>query len=84
MSGASNSHQISLEYAEKRGRNRHLAEIIGTLRKPVPTSVYAAATNCLIQAQITLPVLFHRDIQLFFLCAPLALGRFEYLTSLSR
>ena len=51
MSGASNSHQISLEYAEKRGRNRHLAEIIGTLKKPVPTGVYAAATNCLIQAQ---------------------------------
>ena len=51
MSGASNSHQISLEYAEKRGRNRHLAEIIGTPKKLVPTSVYAAATNCLIQAQ---------------------------------
>ena len=51
MSGDSNSHQISLEYAEKRGRNRHLAEIIGTLKKEVPTSVYAAATNCLIQAQ---------------------------------
>ena len=51
MSGDSNSRQISLEYAEKRGRNRHLAEIIGTLKKPVPTSVYAAATNCLIQAQ---------------------------------
>ena len=51
MSGDSNSHQISLEYAEKRGRNRHLAEIIGTLKKLVPTSVYAAATNCLIQAQ---------------------------------
>ena len=51
MSGASNSHQISLEYAEKKGRNRHLAEIIGTLKKRVPTSVYAAAANCLIQAQ---------------------------------
>ena len=51
MSGASNSHQISLEYAEKRGRNQHLAEIIGTPKKLVPTSVYAAATNCLIQAQ---------------------------------
>ena len=51
MSGASNSHQISLEYAEKRGRSRHLAEIIGTPKKLVPTSVYAAATNCLIQAQ---------------------------------
>jgi len=51
MSGASNSHQISLEYAEKRGRSRHLAEIIGTLKKRVPTSVYAAAANCLIQAQ---------------------------------
>jgi len=51
MSGASNSHQISLEYAEKRGRNRHLAEIIGTPKKLVPTSVYAATTNCLIQAQ---------------------------------
>ena len=35
----------------KRGRNRHLAEIIGTPKKLVPTSVYAAATNCLIQAQ---------------------------------
>ena len=51
MSGASNSHQISLEYAEKRERNRHLAEIIVTPKKLVPTSVYAAATNCLIQAQ---------------------------------
>ena len=51
MSGDGNSHQISLEYAEKRGRNRPLAEIIGTLKKPVPTSVYAAATNSLIQAQ---------------------------------
>ena len=51
MSGASNSHQTSLEYAEKGGRNRPLAEIIGTLKKPVPTSVYAAVTNCLIQAQ---------------------------------
>ena len=51
MSGASNSHQISLEYADKKGRNRHLAEIIGTLKKLVPTSVYAAAANCLIQAQ---------------------------------
>ena len=51
MSGDSNSRQISLEYAEKRGRNRHLAEIIGKLKRPVPTSVYAAATNCLIQAQ---------------------------------
>ena len=51
MSGASNSHQISLEYAGKRGRNRPLAEIIGTPKKLVPTSVYAAATNCLIQAQ---------------------------------
>ena len=51
MSGASNSHQISLEYAAKRGRNRHLAEIIGTLKKLVSTSVYAAATNSLIQAQ---------------------------------
>jgi len=51
MSGASNSHQTSLEYAEKRGRNQHLVEIIGTLKKPVPTSVYAAAMNCLIQAQ---------------------------------
>ena len=51
MSGASNSHQISLEYAEKRERNRPLAEIIGTLKKPVPTSVYAAATNYLIQTQ---------------------------------
>ena len=50
-SGDSNSPQISLEYAEKKGRNRHLAEIIGTLKKLVPTSVYAAATNCLIQAQ---------------------------------
>ena len=50
-SGDSNSPQISLEYAEKRGRNRHLAEIIGTPKKLVPTSVYAAATNCLIQAQ---------------------------------
>ena len=50
-SGDSNSPQISSEYAEKRGRNRHLAEIIGTLKKPVPTSVYAAAMNCLIQAQ---------------------------------
>ena len=51
MSGASNSHQISLEYAEKRGRNRHLAEIIGTPKKLVPTSVYVAATNSLIQTQ---------------------------------
>ena len=51
MSGASNSHQISLEYAEKRGQNLHLAETIGTPKKPVPTSVYAAAMNCLIQAQ---------------------------------
>ena len=51
MSGASNSHQISLEYAEKGGRNQHLVEIIGTLKKPVPTSVYAAVMNCLIQAQ---------------------------------
>ena len=51
MSGASNSHQTSLKYAEKRGRNRHLVEIIGTPKKLVPTSVYAAATNCLIQAQ---------------------------------
>ena len=51
MSGASNSHQISLEYAEKGGRNQHLVEIIGTLKKPVPTSVYAVAMNYLIQAQ---------------------------------
>jgi len=51
MSGDNNSHQTSLEYAEKRGRNRHLAEIIGTPKKLVPTSVYAAATNCLIQTQ---------------------------------
>ena len=51
MSGDSNSHQISLEYAAKRGRNRHLAEIIGTPKKLVPTSVYAAVMNCLIQAQ---------------------------------
>ena len=50
-SGDSNSPQISLEYAEKRGRNRHLAEIIGTPKKPVPTSVYVAATNFLIQTQ---------------------------------
>ena len=51
MSGDSNSRQISLEYAEKRGRKRHLAEIIGTPKKLVPTSVYAAATNRLIQTQ---------------------------------
>ena len=51
MSGASNSPQISLEYAEKRGQKQHLAEIIGTPKKSVPTSAYAAATNCLIQAQ---------------------------------
>ena len=51
MSGASTSHQISLEYAEKGGRNQHLVEIIGTLKKSVPTSVYAAVMNCLIQAQ---------------------------------
>jgi hypothetical protein len=51
MSGDNNSHQISLEYAEKRGRNRHLVEIIGTPKKLEPTSVYAAATNCLIQTQ---------------------------------
>ena len=51
MSGASNSHQTSLEHAGKMGRNQHLAEIIGTLKKSVPTNVYAAATNYLIQAQ---------------------------------
>ena len=51
MSGASNYHQISSKYAEKRGQNRHLVEIIGILKKLVPTSVYAAVMNCLIQAQ---------------------------------
>ena len=51
MSGANNSHQISFEYVEKRGRSRHLAEIIGTPKKLVPTSVYAAETNYLIQIQ---------------------------------
>ena len=50
-SGGSNYPQISLEYAEKRGRKQHLAEIIGTPKKSVPTSAYAAATNCLIQTQ---------------------------------
>ena len=35
----------------KGGRNQHLVEIIGTLKKSVPTSVYAAVMNCLIQAQ---------------------------------
>jgi hypothetical protein len=51
LSGSSNSPQISLEYAEKMGRNQHLAEIIGTPKKLVPISVYAAVTNCLIQTQ---------------------------------
>ena len=51
MSGDNSSHQTSLEYAEKGGRNQHLVEIIGTLKKSVPTSVYAAVMNCLIQAQ---------------------------------
>ena len=50
-SGGSNYPQISLEYAEKRELNRHLAEAIGIPKKPVSTDVCVVVTNCSIQAQ---------------------------------
>ena len=50
-SGRYNFHQSSLEYAEKKEQNKHLAVTIGILKKLAYTIAHVVATNCLIQTQ---------------------------------